>query len=120
MGYRKFIVPVFDPLSMGRRFDHNELVDAEGVAGVYVHRARGTLPQDRRWRVATAAGYSMYQFRIDTRRFAREVARTLGPLVHARANSGEWTGEQWEAHDPEGVRKFKDAVERLAASPGRA
>lgn len=107
----KFLVPLYDVSNSMKTFTGHAVVDAEGCAGLYIHRTHhdvtfGTSP----WRVTTVTGYRAYVGRLNTRREARSVAHRVAAMLPPQVLSGEWTGANWLTHDPESAETFKREV----------
>lgn len=101
----KFIIPLYDGTFTG-----HIVVDAEGCAGLYIHRTHhdsATYTYVSPWRVSTVLGQRVYVGRLNTRREARLMAHKLSAVIPMKVLSGEWSGEDWAKNDPEGARIFQ-------------
>lgn len=105
----KFIIPLYDGVGSAKKFTGHTLVNAEGCAGLYVHRthydtAYGYVSP---WRVSTVTGQRAYVGRLNSRQEARSMAHKLSAVLPAKVLSGEWSGADWATHDPDGARAYQ-------------
>lgn len=108
MGAAKFILPLHGPDDPGKKLLRNIVVDAEGCAGLYVHRTHlDEYSYVSPWRVSTVIGLRAYVGRLNTRAEARRMAHTLSEVLPPQVLSGEWTGVEWAANDPEAAARYQ-------------
>lgn len=109
----KLIIPTYDLYAEGGpEFMGHVLVNAESIAGLYVHRSH--LEWDNDWRVSLPNGFRAYPAPIDTRAVARQIARKLSPLIPTEVKTGEWTGAVFCEKDPVAAEKLREAVSGMS------
>lgn len=116
MSEHAFLIPLYEPNFSGlgdKRFIGHVTVQAEGVAGLYVHKSH--LPNSPRpWRVANVVGLDVYPGKLESRAQARRFAHYLSEYMPEEVKNGTWDGKTWQANDPVGAAAFRDLVEALS------